>query len=137
VAQTGEISSTFHFYITNDSGTAFTVANPGRTFTVVAVMVANSNVAARTIRIRKNDITGIDLLIATGGAGGEVDVTANTQLLLMGPNTGGGAVGGLNVATGINYGASDDFYIIPESADVSHIIISCQGNPARNLTVTT
>ncbi|MAG26007.1 hypothetical protein CMI47_10550 [Candidatus Pacearchaeota archaeon] len=135
MAATGQISSTFHFYITNDSGTAFTVTNPGRTFTVVAVMVANSNVAARTVRIRKNNNAGDDLLIATGGGAGLVDVTANTQLLIMGPNQGGGAVGGLNVATGINYTASDNFWIDPEDADVSPIIIYCQGNPAKNLTV--
>ena len=135
MAATGQISSTFHFYITNDSGTAFTVTNPGRTFTVVAVMAANSNAAARTVRIRKNSNTGADLLIATGGAAGLVDVPANTQLLIMGPNQGGGATGGLNVASGINYTASDNFYIDPEDSDLSPIIIYCQGNPAKNLTV--
>jgi|APSaa5957512535_1039671.scaffolds.fasta_scaffold68615_2 hypothetical protein len=135
MAVTGQISSTFHFYITNDSGTAFTVINPGRTFTVVAVMVANSNAAARTIRIRKNSNTGTDLLIATGGSAGEVDITANAQLLLMGPNAGGGAVGGLNVGSGANYTASDNFYIDTEDGDVSPIIIYCQGNPAKSLTV--
>ena len=136
MAATGQISSTFNFYITNDGGSNFEVRNPGRTFTVVAVMVANSNVAAQTVRIRKNHIGGEDLLIATGGTAGEVDVPANTQLLLMGPNQGGGAVGGLNVTTGINYTAQDNFYIIPESGSISPIIIYCQGNPSRNLTVT-
>ena len=124
---TGQISSTFHFYITNDSGTPFTVINPGRTFTVVSVMVANSNVGGRTVRIRKNNNAGEDLLIATGGAAGEVDVPANTQLLLMGPNQAGGAVGGLNVTTGINYTASDNIWIDPQDGNISPIIIYCQG----------
>ena len=135
MAATGQISSTFNLYITNDSGTAFTVTNPGRAFTVVAVMVANSNAAARTVRIRKNNNAGTDLLIATGGAAGFVDVTANTQLLIMGPNQGGGAVGGLNVASGINFTAADNIWIDPEDADISPIIIYCQGNPSQNLTV--
>ncbi len=119
-----EISSTF--YITVDetiaAGVTKTIANPGRAFRVVSVLVTGADTA--TCDVYKNPATGPDVLIAQA----VLDVAVMPGLTDIPAQLQGGiadqkftSTDAVNVAAGV--------------ANITRVVLVCTGNPSQALTV--
>ena len=117
-----QISSNFCIVVdqTINSGSTITIANPGRTFTVIDVLISGQNGAVTTIK--KNDNAGAEVIQSRALSTGRGLVDDSSTVLVSGD---------VDVFTD-----TDNVFISVASANVTRIIFKCNSGTQNQLVVT-